>query len=494
MKISLQSIKKLFTPGESLSKKTAQGTVWLFALRIVSQLLGLAKTIFLARLLAPNDFGLFGITVLSVSLLETFSQSGFQDALIQKKEDIAPYLDTGWIVQVARGTILASILFLLAPFIALFFRSPESEQILKCVSLTVFIGGLTNIAVVYFSKELQFHKFFLYQISGTVADFLVSVTLALVFHSVWALVFGLLAGTIVRFVASYVVHPYLPRFNFSFSKAKELFSYGKWIFSSNVIGFFITQADSLLVAKIAGITSLGFYQVAYKVPSVLGSEALAGAIFPAYSKIQHDIVKVKEVYLKILKLFSFILMPIAGGIFIMAAEFITLFLGEKWMLSLWPMRILSLAVLVLTIAILSNYMFLALGRPRVGTKWIFVRFLVIIILMYPFMEWWGILGAALVVLIGALVSAIGFSVQAMRMLELGAGSFFKSTVAPFSNTIIMMGVVYGFKSAIVLNFWSFFLYIIVGVMVYGALTYVTDKLFKNSMISLIQETMNLLIA
>src|SRR3989338_1479567 len=94
--------KKIFSSGGSISKKAAQGTFWLFGFRIVDQVLRLARTIVLARLLAHNDFGLFGITVLAVSLLETFSQNGFAQALIQKKGDIKPYLNSAFMVQVAR--------------------------------------------------------------------------------------------------------------------------------------------------------------------------------------------------------------------------------------------------------------------------------------------------------------------------------------------------------------------------------------------------------
>ena len=93
-------LKGLFSPGETLSQRVVRGGLWVFGLRIVGRVFGLVRTIVLARLLAPEDFGLFGIALLTMSALETFSQTGFQAALIQKKEDIKPYLDTAWTVQV----------------------------------------------------------------------------------------------------------------------------------------------------------------------------------------------------------------------------------------------------------------------------------------------------------------------------------------------------------------------------------------------------------
>src|SRR3989338_11197554 len=220
------TLKKVFSSEGSISKKVAQGTFWLFSFRVVDHSFRLVRTVILARLLAPNDFGLFGITVMAVSLLETFSQNGFQQALTQKSGDIKPYLDSAWVVQIVRGLVLALALFFLAPFIALFFDAPESAPILKVVALAVALQGFYNLAIVYFSKELQFGKYFLYQIVGTLADFIVSVVLAFIFRSVWALVFGLLAGTVARLILSYVAYAYYPLFVLNVSKAKELFSFG----------------------------------------------------------------------------------------------------------------------------------------------------------------------------------------------------------------------------------------------------------------------------
>ncbi len=89
---------------QPLATKVVRGGMWLFALRIINRGLGFIKIIILARILAPEDFGLMGIAMLSIATLETFSQTGFQVALIQKKENVQPYLDTAWTVSVIRGT------------------------------------------------------------------------------------------------------------------------------------------------------------------------------------------------------------------------------------------------------------------------------------------------------------------------------------------------------------------------------------------------------
>jgi len=116
----------LFEPGQTLSQRVVRGGFWVFALRIASQVLFLIRTIVLARVLAPGDFGLMGIALLAMSALGPFSQTGFQAALIQKKEDIEDYLDTVWTVSALRGLVLFAILYLAAPYIALFFDTPAA--------------------------------------------------------------------------------------------------------------------------------------------------------------------------------------------------------------------------------------------------------------------------------------------------------------------------------------------------------------------------------
>ncbi len=490
----LKSItKKVFAPGGSISKKTVHGTFWLFCSRIVDQFFRLARTIILARLLAPNDFGLFGITVMTVSLLEFFSQNGFYDALVQKKGDIVSYLDTSWVVQIIRGLLIASILFFLAPFIAVFFRAPEVEQILKVVSLAVVLQGLGNVAVVYFSKELEFHKYFLYQIIGTLADFFVAVSAAFLLRSVWALVFGLLAGILVKCVVSYIVCSYRPRFKFDFSKAKELFGFGKWIFVSNIVAFFLIQADSFFVAKMIGISALGFYQIAYKIPSILAIEILAGAIFPAYSKIQDNLSKIREAYLKTLQLFSFILIPMAGGIFVLAPEFIKLFLGEKWMPAVGAMQVLVLSTPIWNIAFLSDYVFLAIGKPKIVTKGLIIRLVLLVIFLYPLIVWGGIFGASVAALIGVLFSTAWFIFMLMKTIDCRLGDFLKNITVPLINTMFMAFIVFILKNTVPVKMWSFFSLVIAGILIYFALTYIADKLIKNKIFPLLKESLHLLI-
>ena len=148
----------------SLTSRVVKGGAWVFAGKMAGRGLQLVKMVVLARLLVPEDFGLFGIVMLALAAMETFTQTGFHTALIQKKDDIEQYLDTAWTVQVVRGLVLAAALFLSAPLFAWFFDEPRVVPLLQALSAIEVLRGLSNIGTVYFEKELEFRKQVTYQV------------------------------------------------------------------------------------------------------------------------------------------------------------------------------------------------------------------------------------------------------------------------------------------------------------------------------------------
>ena len=436
-------VKNLLQPGEGLYQRTVRSGAWAFALRITTQVFSIARLIILARILAPDDFGLMGIALLVMMTLETFSQTGFQQALIQKKENIKGYLDAAWTVSVLRGLVLFAVLFFIAPYAAAFFNAPVATPLIRVVGLAALLQGLTNIGVLYFQKELEFNKQFLYSLSGTLADFAVAISAVLILRSVWALVFGILAAAIVRLIVSYFIHPYRPHFKLDLAQTKELFGFGRWILGSSILIFLITQGDDIFVGKLLGVTMLGFYQIAYRISNAPATEithVISQVTFPAYSKLQDKLPSLREAYLKTLQLTAFISVPLAGGIFILAPEFTTIFLGDKWLPMVPAMQVLALWGLIRSIGATIGPVFQAVGRPSILTKLSAARLIILAILIYPLSMKWGIMGTSLAVLISAFFTTPVIYYIAIRgILQGKIGSFSKVTMLiPFIAAMLMI--------------------------------------------------------
>ena len=380
-------IENLITPGETLSQKVVKGGFWIFFLRIVNRGFSLIRLIILARILSPNDFGLMGIALLTMSTLETFSQTGFQQALIQKKEDIKSYLDSAWTVLILRGFSIFIILYFIAPYAAIFFDAPEAKPIIRVIGFSILFQAFTNIGVTYFKKELEFNKEFIYQFAGTLADFIVAISVVLILKNVWALVFGLLAGNATRCIVSYLIHPYKPRLSSDLGRAKELFGFGKWIMGSSIIIFLITQGDDIFVGKLLGMTALGYYQLAYRISNMPATEithVISQVTFPTYSKLQDNIPKLREAYLKVLQVTAFLSFPIAGLIFVLAPDFTRIFLGEKWMPMVPVMQVLCIFGVTRSLNATTGPIFQAVGKPSILTKISLSQLIFLAAIIYPF--------------------------------------------------------------------------------------------------------------
>jgi lipopolysaccharide exporter len=467
---------------EKLSHRVIKGGFWVFSIRLVQQILGFARLIILARILSPQDFGLFGIALLAMSALETFSQTGFDTALVQKKQDIKSYLDTAWTVQLIRGIVLAAIAFTIAPYVATFFDAPIAKPILQVIALSELIRGFTNIGVVYFQKELEFHKQFIYSLSGMLADMGVAISTALFLRSVWALVFGLLAGNLVRLIVSYFVHPYRPQLNFNLQQFKELSSFGIWVLSSSILLFLITHGDDALVGKVLGVTALGFYQLAYRLSNMPATEVthvISQVTFPAYSKLQDNLPKLKEAYLKVLQLTAFLSFPIAGLIFVLTPDFTMIFLGKKWMSMVPAMQVLVFAGLARSIAATTGPVFLAMGKPKIETQWQIVRLLILAASIWPLTIVWGIVGSSIAVLLSTLVSTFGFLLMALKITRSRTLQFAKTIAFPWiGGALLVISVLTVKAMSDTVGMQHFLLLATVGGLTYLSVIYLLDR-FMN---------------
>ena len=476
---------------ESLSKKVVRGGVWLFTLRITNRGLGFIRTIILARLLAPGDFGILGIAMLAASTLDAFSQTGFQSALIQKKDDVRAYLDVAWTALVIRGVLLFSVLFVTAPLIAKFFNSTQAELVIMVIAVNMLITGFGNIGIVFFQKELEFNKQFTYEFSATIVDLIVSISLAFILRNVWALVWGGMAKNITRFFLSYILHSYRPRIRFDKEKFRDLFGFGIWISGSTILIFLITQGDDIFVGKMLGVTALGFYQMAYllsNLPSTEIADVISRVTFPAYSRLQDDLVKLREAYLKVLQVTAYVSIPLAGGILILSYEFTQIFMGEKWLPMVPAIQILALAGLIGSISATTRPIFHGIGKPKIDMIWQIIRLLVLVAVIYPLTIRWDISGAAVAVLISTFASAIGFNVMAVRMTKCDFTSFGKMTMLPLMNTMVMIFIIMLVKRSFVcIDLLQFFLLIGVGFTTYLFITFLFEKLMNYGITKIMKE-------
>ena len=468
-----------------------RGSFWVFFLKFCQQSLDFLRVVLLARFLMPTDFGLMGIALLTMATLETFSFMGLQQALVQKTEITETHLNTVWTLSIIRGFVVFLLLYAIAPMSAVFFKTPEAEMIIKITGLALILQSLSNIGVITFQKDLEFGKQFIYQFSGVVVTFLVSIIVLYIVRSVWAMVWGLLAGSLARLVVGYLIHPYRPRIHFDFENARELFKFGRWLLISSVVIFLFSQGDDIFVGKMLGVSLLGFYQLAYRISNTATSEiasVISQVMFPAYSKMQNQTDSLKKGYLKVFRATLLLSLPITGLIFILAPEFTRIFLAIKWMPIVPIMRILVFFGLLRAIGATSGILFHGMGTPYVAMKWEIVRLGVLVAAIFPLTHQYGIEGVAYAVLLGQAVMSLNLCREAGKAMECGMIEQMRPAILPSTCTVIMATVVFTLKLLFQIEaVWSFFLFAVAGGIAYVGSLYALDHFFNCGIRSLVSE-------
>lgn len=473
-------ILKFIGQEDSLKARVAKGAIWMYALEFSTRSLRFIQIIILARLLAPEDFGLIGIAVMSTSALDIFSQTGFQKALVQRKNIDNNLLDVAWTASVIRGAILFSILFLAAPLASAFFETANALPIIKVLALVFLIKGFENIGTIYFSKNLEFHKVFIWKISSLFTSLVVTISLAVILRNAWAIVWGMLASNVVSTTISHAIHPYKPRIRLEINIAKNLFGYGKWILLQGIVVFLSREGDKIVLTKLLGVTTLGTYVMAMRFAGVPASVTgtLRKVLFPAYASIQDSVQRLRDAYLKVLSAVAYLCIPACGGIFVLAHPFVMIFLGEKWEGAIIPLQILSLSVLIKIITDSSAVLFNAFGKPSFTFKMTTARVITLAIFIVPLTKKYGINGVALSFFISSISGVVLWAIGINKFFQISIKKL-KILIVPLCNTVIMIfGVYYSSRVFPLKSILDFLMAALTGSFIYILLTAMLHRLKK----------------
>lgn len=384
----------------SLGRKILRSGIWVGASKVGLNLLSFIRSIFLARILTPEIFGLMSICMIAIRGLELFTQTGFSAALIHRQKSFEEAKDTAFTLMILRGFVLALVTFLIAPLVAVYYEREVLDLILKILAVTFIFNGFYNINAIGLEKELDFKRLTYLEQIGNFLNFVIVVILAYFLRNVWALVIGHVVSSFIGVVLSFALIPGRPRCRFDRHIAKELFGYGKFITGLTIVLFITTEIDNLLVGKILGMNLLGYYVIAYtlaNLPATHVSKVISKVMFPAYSRLQNDLPALRETYLRILKLVSKIAIPAAFGIAILAPEIVGILYGEKWMPAVGPLQILCFFGGFRAIGALNGYVYNAIGRPDIPFYMNTAKLMVIIAIIYPLTVRFGLTGTAIAV-------------------------------------------------------------------------------------------------
>ena len=243
---------------------------WAGLAQMIGLMIRLASNILLARLLAPEAYGILGSAMAVLTTLEWLSDMGILPALIRHERGTEPsYLLTGWWIGVGRGVVISLAAMATAAPLAAFSREPALVGILIGLSFRPFVFALRSPGIPTLKKSLNYRALFFDEILQTLFGTLVSVSLAWATHSIWAIVAGTLAGAITGVIVSYWLAPLRPRLCWNPEAARDIGHLGRQVFLNTLIMALWINMDRLIGLRFVSLPAMGIYAVAWNLASVL---------------------------------------------------------------------------------------------------------------------------------------------------------------------------------------------------------------------------------
>ncbi|MBF0571957.1 MAG: MOP flippase family protein [Candidatus Omnitrophica bacterium] len=424
----------------NLKEKTFNGLFWSFLSQGGKQLSQFIITVILARLLNPNDFGLMAMATVFTNFVTIFSEMGISSALIQKQDTHDRHFYSAFWLNIIVGILLTLVFIVVSPLIAWFYKRPELKPILIVVSVNFLISSFVIIQQTILTKEMDFKKLAIRDLIAVVIAGIVGVYLAYSGHGVWSLVYQLITFTLINAILLWTLSQWRPKFSLAISDIKDIFNFSANVTGFNFINYFARNVDQLLIGRFLGAESLGYYSVAYKLmlyPLQNISRVIGGVMFPAFSKIQNDLEKVRNVYCKTIKTISLITFPMLAGLIALAPEFIRLFYGPSWSPMIILVQILCFCGLFQSIGTTTGLIFMSQGKADVQLK-LQLTGTAIVITSVILGLLWGVNGVAIFYTIQSVIWVHYTFFVVNKLIYLKYGAFYKMILPAFVMSIIMI--------------------------------------------------------
>jgi len=365
---------------KNLSDKTVKtqavlGLVWLSVGRYTSQFIASVTTIFVIRLLRPDDYGLFGYAMIFMGLCNLISEFSFGPAIVQKEECTSEDQQSAFWAALAVNVVLTGLLWLVSPLAADFFKTSELVSILRAISLILILSALRIVPWSLLHRSLSFKKLAVADAGSRLFPAFTALLCAYLGMGAWTLVIASLTRELVMTAAAYYFYPWRPQFKFSNRSFRQLLRFSISLTAYKSLWQICYSATSLIIGKVLGQTVLGHYFVIERLSSLVPdrlTEVANQVAFPIYSYFQRRPSRAKQFFLRNIELVSIILFPIQLTLFLLAREWIPLVLTSSWVGIIIPFQIICLWTIFASMIHLLYPLLTGKGRPDLNAKFMAV--------------------------------------------------------------------------------------------------------------------------
>ena len=470
----------------SISREVHSGVRWIGAGIAMTHIARFVTTAVLARLLAPELFGLVAMAAVTVQILGVLRQVGLVDAFVQRQfaseAEERSAAATMFGITLTLNGLLFVVIFFAAPWVASFFQTEGVTPVLRCLGAGLLIDALAAVPRGILRKRLAFDTIASATIAASLTQAAVAIPAALAGFEAWSLVAGQLASQLVSGSLVFVRAGWRPSLAGSREHAGALFSFGKFMWGFGILSAVGDSLDRVVIGRILGPASLGAYSVAYnlsRLPHVLMSNLVNQVSFPAFSKLQENREALQRAFLKAVLHVAILAIPVGFGIAALAEDLILIVYGDRWEASIPVIEILAFYGAALAVAAPAGPVFQATGRPHV-LMYTSVLHHSLLITGLLSLAGYGVQGVATAVLLPMLVSATLSTVLVIRYLEMAAMRLLDPLArCALAGVVMFFGVRWLRAQLDGLLEWpripDFLIAVVGGALLYGAMTWLLNR-------------------
>lgn len=356
----------------SIGERVVSSSLWMGSWRWSARLIGFVTTIILARILVPEDFGILATGAIVVGFFTIMTKLGTESYLIRHENPGREDYDTAWTLRIIVMSLSSIGVFFAAQHGADYFNDQRIAGVLQVLALTGWLGGLANIGLTMYRRELQFRKIALMGISQRIAASSTTIVLAFWLKNYWAMVIGEIIFMLVGLILSFILHSYRPRL--SLAKIQEQWQFCKWIVVQNIAAFIGGQGGSFVIVKFFGIEIMGVFSMAARVAALPTQQLIAPVLPPVYSglaKKQHDPEAFIASIVKLIGATVVLMLPAATMVACLSEEIVVTVLGERWEMAVPLVAPLTISIMLGVLGSPAGSVLTIKGRVKLlaGLKW-----------------------------------------------------------------------------------------------------------------------------
>lgn len=316
---------------DGMAKKVARGATFITIGGLIMRMIGLVNTLLLARILVPADFGLVAIGITAMQILENISEICVARTVVKFRDGGRALIDTLFTLSFLKGLLVLLLLVGGAPLAAHFYGDERLTLIFVVMGFTAFVRALMNPRFFEFERDIDFSRELIVNVVSKTLSVVLSVGIALLFRTYWAIVIGMAAAVVVQVAMSYLFRPYRPRF--SLADVRRIFGFVGWVTAMGAVTALNNKLGIMVLGRLLGAGQVGAVYVGDQLSSLPSNELadpIARALYPGLSSLQDNTARMQKAFLAGCEALGAIALPAAFGLSFIAQDFTRLVLGEGW--------------------------------------------------------------------------------------------------------------------------------------------------------------------